>query len=239
MKIKLFQLIVAMSGISVLSACTSSGEIDNIFKRKATWASFLSGEDIARACAENSGTHIRFTYNGNRAKQVRFYDLVGMGEGWDLRSRVLEAGVPVKAMTMGEIMAAPNPVDKSRRLSEAQAQAVLSGLKSAMTKKGVRPGERIFSPSYFWLAASCQDGVFTFRAWDYPDRGFADAEFAPYLFDYDPIDIPVSQPKGDQRITPITYGPFKRELDNFEHYELSVKESRVILGQTFPPDRNK
>lgn len=234
-----FSRLIAVAGVFALSACTSSGEIDGFFQRKATWASFLSGDDIAAACEAGSETHIRFTYNANRAKQVRIYDLVGGGERWELRSRVLEAGMRLRPMTFSEVAALPDPVDKSRQLSEAQAQAILDGFRSARGYEGVPVGDKVFSPSYFWLAASCRDGRFTFDARDHPDRGFADAEFAPFLFDYDPVDIAIEQPKGDKRVTPMSYPALKRERDNFEHYELFIKEDGVVLGRSFPSDRTK
>lgn len=229
---------IALSGLVVLAACTSTGEIDNIALRKASWTSFLSGEDIAQSCVAGGGDHYRLTYNANRAKQVRIYDLTQAQGQWTLRSRVLERAIAVKPMPVDELMSVLDPVDREKPLTEPQAEAIRQGLEQAQAEGGVPVGDRLFSPGFFWLAASCENGEFRFDAWDYPDRGFAaTAGFAPVLFRLDPNDSAVRQPEGDVRITPTSYGPMKRERDAFEHYELVVKEDRVTFGRTYPQSR--
>ena len=59
-----------------LSACTYQGHIDEPVTVKATWYSYLAGDDIRQTCVPNGLPRYRLVYNGRYEEQLRSYDLV-------------------------------------------------------------------------------------------------------------------------------------------------------------------
>lgn len=174
-------LFVALAG-SV--GCTYvGGDIGDPFHRKFHWASFVGGEDMAETCAAGAPDRARLVYNAIWGEQVRIYE-------WDavrrsLRIRVIGAGDlrdikitdPVAAWRADEVRV---PLD----------QAALDGLTAALEESGgfgpPALGLELPSRSYYWTAATCRAGRFTFTAWAYPSGRFAAARFPAALAALDP-----------------------------------------------------
>ena len=64
-------------GLAVLAGCAYRGGIDQPVTLKATWFSYLNGDDIRSACVPGAPPKYRLVYNGNYDEQLRAYELVG------------------------------------------------------------------------------------------------------------------------------------------------------------------
>lgn len=164
-----------------LAACTYSGSgIDNPFKRKVVWFSFLNGDDIRPTCQPGAPERLRLVFNGKWAEQVRIYEL-GAGDPRQLDQRVIEFGT-VTALTLSDPLAPWRGKAAQTRLTDAQ----YAGLMAALDDSGAfRPLDRsLWLPSddFYWVAVSCHQGHFNRTAWWYgPDPSLRVPFVAPLL----------------------------------------------------------
>ena len=67
--------------LGVLAGCAYQGAIDQPATIKATWFSYLNGDDIRSACTDGAPSWYRLVYNGNYGEQLRAYEVVADGTG--------------------------------------------------------------------------------------------------------------------------------------------------------------
>jgi hypothetical protein len=237
MRITITTALAAGLTLALLAGCTTGGEIDNPVQRRATWISFISGEDIAASCAANGREHYRLTYYADRDIQVRVYDVEQTGDpAAQLRARVLQ--VAANAWFPWPLFEDPSrpfrPYDRVSDLSDVQLAAIRTNL--AESGLGTRPppvDRKLASHSYFWLAAGCRDGEFAFQAWEYPDPDFAALDFPEILFEADATAIPVEPTPADGKRR--TYNAFtgrtagNQPADGRTRYNLRVDPRGVTL----------
>ncbi|WP_299616623.1 hypothetical protein [Pelagibius sp.] len=196
--------LAVLSGL-VLAACTYRGEIDNPATIKATWFSYLNGDDIRTACAESAGDTYRLIYNADYNEQIRSYEVIGdEADGARLTVRVQgRSGLVLEEFRLGD------PLAWSRwKTSQASLDAqTLGQLDRALEESGAfQPapaGLRLHSRETFWVASLCRDGVFSFNAWRYPSARFDAVAFDEILFGHDATEVAVRAPRavlpGDRR----------------------------------------
>lgn len=174
----------------LLAGCTAAGDVDNPITRKASWFSFLQGDDIRQACGPDARDRARLVYNRDYNDYRRIYTLtektlstrrLGRGEltsGWTLNAPL--------SPWQGRAESRPLTVDQVIRLKES---LTASGLKA-------RPpvGKRLSSEGTYWVASACLNGRFHFNAWSYPSDRFATITFDRVLADLDPLDAPLPKP---------------------------------------------
>ncbi|CCG42070.1 hypothetical protein [Magnetospirillum molischianum] len=180
-----------------LCACTyDGGDIGNPFTRKVQWYSFIGGDDIQASCAAGSAEQVRLVYNAVWGEQVRIYEWDGGTR--DLRIRVIGPG-NLTGLTSDDILAPWRAVETRVPLS-AEAR---TGLDTALAEAGgfgpPAVGLDLPSHGYYWAAATCRDGRFTFTGWRWPSDSFAAARFPALLFALDPSRAEV-RPPADQTL---------------------------------------
>lgn len=179
-----------------VTGCASDGEIDNPVQRRATWFSFISGQDIAAECEATGREQYRLTYIADRDIQVRIYDIdAEVTPDPQLRSRVLTvAASDWFPLPLFEDPTRPfRPRDRVANLSETELDAFRTRLVADGWSSEPPPiGREIASNSFTWLAAGCRNGTFSFQVWDYPDPEFLNLTFPEVLFISDPSDVPVA-----------------------------------------------
>lgn len=206
-----------LAGVALLAGCASSGEIDNPLQRRATWFSFISGEDIASECVASGREHYRLTYIADRDVQVRIYDIDAETTPTpQLRSRIMTVAAsdwfPMPILT--DPSRPFRPYDSIAPLSTETTQAIVDDLIQAGWSTSPAPvGRKIASHSFTWLAAGCRNGVFSFQVWEYPDETFLGLAFPSILFQADTSGIAVNtHPSDGER---RTYNAFiGRTADN-------------------------
>lgn len=228
---------LALLALGLLAGCTTSGEIANPAERRATWISFISGEDIAAACDAGGRERYRLTYYADRDIQVRIYDIdPNAGPAPQLRARILQ--VAASTWFPWPVFADPSrpfrPYDAVSTLTPDQMSAIRDDL--AENGLGTQPppiDRKLASHSYFWLAAGCRNGEFSFQVWEYPDESFRSLRFPEILFDADATGIEVVPPPedGERR----TYNAFMGRTgdnqpgDGRTRYNLRVDPRGVTL----------
>ncbi|MDW3207071.1 MAG: hypothetical protein R8L07_16150 [Alphaproteobacteria bacterium] len=195
-------LLAFTAGIAgLLAACTTDGEIDNPAQRRATWFSFISGDDIAAECEASGRERYRLTYLADREIQVRIYDIdADVAPAPQLRTRVLQvAASEWFPLPLFEDPSRPfRPYDSVTTLPEADLDAIREDLLAAGWSTEPPPvGRKIASHSFAWLVAGCRDSAFSFQVWEYPDAEFAGLNFPDVLFAVDNSAIDVVPPPTD------------------------------------------
>jgi len=184
----------------VLAGCTYRGDIDNPTTIKATWFSYLNGDDIRSDCVEGGPLHYRLIYNADYDKQVRSYEIIGDGSGGGasgarLTVRVAgESGVDVTKMTFDD----PLGFARWTRSDASLGGSVVERLDAALEASGAfapaPEGLQLFSKETYWISSLCRGGVFSFNAWRYPSDRFDAIHFDDLLFALDETGIAVRQP---------------------------------------------
>ncbi|WP_282607369.1 hypothetical protein [Pelagibius sp. Alg239-R121] len=183
--------------LGVLSACTYRGDIDQPLTQKATWFSYLNGDDVRARCQPGSGFEYRLIYNGRYDEQIRSYELVNDGAGGaQLTARVQEgSGINLNNLD------AVNPFKNSawnksnRRLTQQELTELENAFEASGAGKATSEGLRLFSGEFYWLSNICYDGVFVFNAWRYPSPRFEELSFPKVLFALDETGVPVNPPR--------------------------------------------
>ena len=186
----------------LLAGCAYQGDIDNPANIKATWYSYLNGDDIRAACTENSGRRYRLVYNADYNEQIRSYELVGAGDGGSedggagrLTARVQgPSGLRLSQFSFSDPLGWARWTKSVTALSAGQ----LAGLDAALEKSGAFDpaplGLRLFSKETYWVSSLCRDGVFTFNAWRFPSDRYEALSFDELLFSLDETGVAVRAP---------------------------------------------
>lgn len=185
----------------LLAACTYRGNIDNPTTIKATWFSYLNGDDIRAACVEGAPLQYRLVYNADYDQQLRSYEITGAtatGEGAGgarLTARVLGAsGLVVNKMSFSDPFAFAH-WKRSEAPLGASVVDRLTGLLEASGAFAPAPkGLQMFSKETYWISNLCRDGVFYFNAWRFPSDRFDAIAFDELLFALDETGVPVRAP---------------------------------------------
>lgn len=184
-----------MAGL-LLAACTYRGDIDNPATIKATWLSYLNGDDMRSTCVEGAPLQYRLIYNSDYDEQLRSYEITGTsGGGARLVARVLgSSGIVASEMSFSD------PLGFARwKRSEAPLDAsVVDRLNAELDASGAfQPapkGLQLFSKETYWISNLCRDGRFFFNAWRYPSDRFEAISFDSLLFALDETGVPVRAP---------------------------------------------
>lgn len=219
--------------VSVPAACAYHGASqDSPLSRRFSWFSYLNGDDLRARCVPGAPATYRFVYNGVYVQQVRTYDVLpsGSGDRADLRVRVIgpadlsDVQVRLQVSTLFQDLTAPwrGKIDTVPLTSEDLAK-----LDRSLAASGVfRPapaGLRLRGEDFFWIAAVCVNGSFTFNAfkWDSPE--FAALTFPQLLLSWDPTGVPLNPPRS---LSPFDiYGQTAPEPGSGPTFSLTVGDN--------------
>lgn len=185
----------------LLAACTYRGNIDNPATIKATWISYLNGDDMRAACVEGAPLQYRLIYNADYDKQLRSYEVTGARtDGGDaggarLVTRVLgQSGLVLNEMSFSD----PLAFTRWKRSEAPLAPSVVERLNAELEASGAfapaPTGLQLFSKETYWISNLCRDGTFYFNAWRYPSDRFEDISFDSLLFALDETGVAVREP---------------------------------------------
>lgn len=169
--------------ISLAGCAYDGGDIGNPFTRKVQWYSFVGGDDIQAACAAGAPDQARLVYNAVWGEQVRIYEWQGASR--DLRIRVIGPG-NLTGLTSDDVLAPWRAVETRVALSDPARRDLDSALAEAGGFGPPAVGLDLPSHGYYWAAATCHAGRFTFTGWRWPSDSFAAARFPAVLFALDP-----------------------------------------------------
>lgn len=180
----------------LLTCCTYRGDIDNPAAIKATWLSYLNGDDMRAACVEGAPLQYRLIYNADYDEQLRSYEVTGTPAGEArLVTRVLgSSGIVLNEMTFSD----PLGFARWKRSEAPLAASVVQRLDAALEASGAfepaPEGLQLFSKETYWITNLCRDGRFYFNAWRFPSDRFEAISFDSLLFALDETGVPVREP---------------------------------------------
>ena len=196
----------AMMLAGVVGACAYRGDIDNPATIKATWLSYLNGDDIRASCVEGAPLQYRLIYNADYDEQLRSYEVTGAaltgeegtGEGAGgarLVSRVLgSSGLVVNEMSFSDPLAFTRWKRSDAPLDASVVARLTAELEASGAFQPAPKGLQLFSKETYWIANLCRDGRFYFNAWRYPSDRFKAISFDSLLFALDETGVPVREP---------------------------------------------
>lgn len=177
------------------AACTYGGNIDSPVTLKATWFSYLNGDDIRQRCSLPAAPdEMRLVYNGEYREQIRSYEVVRTtgGEAF-FTARVLPR-TNLKAITSEDPLGPWRWRRSQRRLSAEEMQALEAALSESGLYRPAPAGLRLPSDGFYWLAVACRDGRLHFNAWRHPSERWRRLSFPEVLLAYDETGVPLRAP---------------------------------------------
>ncbi|MTI09270.1 hypothetical protein [Curvivirga aplysinae] len=222
-------LIVAISSIVFLSACTSDGDLTNILWRKATWESYVSGEDIKQNCRAENSNQYRYLYNANRAQSVLMYNWKKDGE---LSFQRLDRRIKLKKIevspTMHQTLLDPKEIKLDLNLQDRKALAELT--KVDIQREGMEEGGKMTSADHFLSLASCVDGVFKLTVFDQSELQRAFPEGLEYLLSVSTDEQTRPKLPTEKATTNSFLMSKKNDEDVFNHYRIRYMGDKVEFG---------
>jgi hypothetical protein len=183
----LYLVLWLIAPLLVLGACAYRGDIDQPVTIKATWFSYLNGDDIRAACQGGAPDRFRLIYNGNYEEQLRSYEVTSLGGGGaGYKARVMDgSGLDLTHFSLSDPQSMARWTTSQARL-DPEELAGLDGALAASGAFGASPqGLRLASEQFYWVMSACRGGVFYFNAWLYPSPRFDQLVFADVLLRYD------------------------------------------------------
>lgn len=159
--------IVALAAVTVVSACSTAGSIDNPVSRKLTWFSYLNGDDVRAACRAGAGDRLRLVYNADWEEQVRVYNLSAEGGAPILEEQILTP------LTFGggggrTLMDAISGEKHSTAIGTTGAGEIWQAVLRSGALEPTPKGTDLLSDHHYWVAVGCYQGAVFFNAWQYP-----------------------------------------------------------------------
>ena len=168
------------------------GGVGSPLARKTEWFSFVGGDDIRASCAPNSPDRYRLVYNGFWREQVRIYEL-GMTAPRQLDQRVI-GPADMTYVTTGDLLQPWRGVVAATALSGEQYDRLVAAFAESGVFGPPAVGLQMPSDSFYWTAAACAQGRFTFTAWLYPSDAFEKITFQKPLLELDGTTVAFNAP---------------------------------------------
>ena len=218
--------------LGVLAGCAYQGAIDQPATIKATWFSYLNGDDIRSACTGGAPSWYRLVYNGNYGEQLRAYEVVADGTGGAYyKARVQTgSGLNLTRFSFGDPQAMAGWTAAQTRLVPADLAALERALEASGAFGPVPVGLRLASEQFYWVASLCRDGRFHFNAWLYPSSRAAALRFPQVLLGQDGTGIAINPPHEVARIERVRR--MVKGEGGPQHFDLEVGESGFKGHQT-------
>lgn len=188
--------VLLLAALLLAAACTYRGNIDNPATLKATWLSYLNGDDIRATCGEGQPLQYRLIYNADYDEQLRSYEITGDGAGGArLVARALgPSGLVVNKMTLEDPLAFTRWQRSEAPLGASVVERLNAALEASGAFQPAPKGLQLFSKETYWISNLCRDGQFYFNAWRYPSERFDAIAFDELLFALDETGLPVRAP---------------------------------------------
>jgi hypothetical protein len=190
------QLAVAAALLAGLAACSYRGDIDNPMTIKATWISYLNGDDIRAACTEGAPLSYRLVYNSDYDVQLRSYEVIDDGAGGaTLTARVQgPSGLVVNEATFSDPLGFARWTKRERHLDATQQDALDAALEASGAFAPAPQGLQLLSKETYWITSLCRDGAYYFNAWRFPSDRYDAITFDEMLFSFDETGVAVRAP---------------------------------------------
>jgi hypothetical protein len=228
--------VVILLILAGLSACSYRGQIDQPLTQKATWFSYLNGDDVRSRCRPGAGFEYRLIYNGRYDEQIRSYELVDDGAGGaHFTARVQQgSGIDLMKLSVTDPFKNNGWTKATRRLTPEELKKLETAFEASGAGRATSEGLRLFSGEFYWLASICHDGVFVFNAWRHPSPRFAALTFPDVLLSLDTTGIAYNPPRkvdAAERIQANSSHPDRRDYNTTFNIEVGDNGLKGAAGK--------
>jgi len=172
-------------GMAAACSSYSVGDTGNPVTRRATWYSFLNGDDIRQRCARGGGDEVRLVFNADWREHLRLYEYTASGDGGGmLHGRVIPRG-RLNLFSLSDPLGPWSGVAFDLEFRRADAAALWQALAE---DRAFAPAPRrltLRSNRFYWIVSGCRDGRVFFNAWQHPSDRYAGLRFPDLLRRYD------------------------------------------------------
>lgn len=177
----------------VLAACRSDGGVPgNPIGMRLQWFSFLDGDGFRDQCTVADPDRYRMIFNARFEEQVRVYDVTRYGEGAIMRARAVTPGIVLSFAGQGLNF---RWRESKAELSPAEFSQFRRRLEESAVFEPTPVGLELFSPDFYWIVMSCEEGVFHYTAFARPSPAFEALTFPEFLFERDETGVAVNPPR--------------------------------------------
>lgn len=192
------RLILAVA--AVLTACSYAGPPepglgDNLVTVRATWFSYLNGDDIRAACHDGAPPRYRLVYNVGDRSQRRGYDVGPVTDAGARLQEVVDSGV-----SFGTGRTSLWQIFSPSRATRWLAPHEVSELERLLEESGAFApppvGLRLASPNRYWIVSGCHEGAFFLTGYRFPSPRFDRLRFVDFVAARDSTGVPFPPPPG-------------------------------------------
>jgi hypothetical protein len=185
-------LLLLLAGLLLAGCRAGEGVPGNPIGIKLQWFSFLDGDGFKDRCAAGTPARYRLIYNARFDEQVRVYDVTGYGREAILVSRAVAPGFVLMADREG--------LDFGWRQSKARlAPEEFAEFRRRLEGSGffepTPVGLELYSPDFYWVGMSCENGKFHYTAFARPSPEFDALTFPEFLFAHDETGLRINPPR--------------------------------------------
>lgn len=167
-----------------LGGCAAGGDVGNPLVRKATWFSYLNGDDLRAACRPGAPETLRLVFNGVYSEHVRLYEVHSGTEGRWLATRIIPGDVDLSAVPVEGLGSLLDPW-RGAATTVALAPEAWGALTKALARDGLdQPppaGLELDSADHYWVVSGCLTGRVVFNAWARGEARYAALTFPTVL----------------------------------------------------------
>ncbi|WP_417453728.1 hypothetical protein [Kiloniella sp.] len=220
---------LVFSPLLLAVGCTYQGNIDKPYTQKATWFSYVGGDDIRERCVPGV-TEYRLVYNAVYDEQIRSYEIKGQpGGSAEMVSRVQEGhGLRGSKISLSDPLAQFGWEKSIKRLSAAEVSELEGLLKVSGAGEPHTKGNRLRSDDFYWVSALCYDGAFVYNGWKKTSEGFEHLAFIPFLLKHDETGIDVN-PVRDVG-TKNAARMHQSKAEQRKHFDLEVGDNGLLTA---------
>ena len=187
------QALSLLLGALLLAGCRADGDVPgNPIGIKLQWFSFLDGDDFKDRCGAGEPDRYRFIYNARFDEQVRVYDVTRYGEEAILLARAVAPGFRLTSTGHGLDFGWQ---ESKARLSAAEFSELRGRLQQSGFFDPTPVGLELYSPDFYWVGMSCEEGAFHYTAFARPSPEFDALTFPEFLFEHDETGLGVNPPR--------------------------------------------
>jgi hypothetical protein len=181
-----------LGACALMAGCAyTGGDVTDPLSRKVYWFSFVAGDDIRAACRPGAPDRFRLVYNGVYGEQMRTYELDSAQKR--LLVRVAKAPSASINLSLDDPMAHWRSAEATTQLDDQHYGQLVSALAADGAFGPPAVGTNLPSHGFYWAAATCKDGRFTFTGWAYPSDAFKALTFPGLLKGLDFTDQPFAE----------------------------------------------
>ncbi len=213
-------------------ACSAQGPVTNTFVMRYQWLSYVQGDDIRSLCQVGAPARIRLVYNAIFTEEVRTFDLTAVDDGATSMATRRWTGDSAITLRGGSLSGSMAPQEGEAYIGPVDTRAIVDALDASGFYQPPPEGLVLRSDDFFWVGSACIDGVFMVQA--YPKDQFGRIQFAGLLAGFDPIGIPLPEPRALDLppINSVHAGPPQRNKSDVSSlfYRIDVRDGALVAN---------